>query len=81
LDERKELKIQNIKTLKDARGEPTNYFLNFLRNMARAAMLMHKILEVFRTDEQLLQEACRNYVIALASCMEKLKGVRSTNNK
>ncbi len=64
------LKIQNIKTLKDTRGEPTNYLLNFLQNMARAAILMHKVLEACRKDEHVIKEACRQYVIALASCME-----------
>lgn len=64
------MKIQNIKTLKDTRGVPTNYFLNFLQNMARAAILMHKVLDTCRNEECVIKEACRNYVIALASCME-----------
>lgn len=34
------MKIRNLKTLKDARGNPGNYFVNFLRNMARAAILI-----------------------------------------
>jgi hypothetical protein len=53
-----------------SRGSVPSYHLNFLRNFAASARLMHSSLKAFRSDENLLREAVRQYMIGMTSCLE-----------
>lgn len=59
-----------VRDHKTTRGESRRFLGNFLFNFTRSARLMHAILRVFRSDELLLEEAMRSYIIALTSALE-----------
>jgi hypothetical protein len=59
-----------LKDLRETRGDENAYLANFIINFARAAFLMHKILPQFKDREVVMQEAIKNYVVSIASCLE-----------
>lgn len=59
-----------INELKTSRIKPSKYFENFLDSFSRATRLAHYIHRFFNHDQLLTAEAKRNYIIALASCLE-----------
>ena len=59
-----------LKDLKATRGEERAYLANFIVNFGRAAYLMHHTLAQFRERRALMQEATKNYVVSMASCLE-----------
>lgn len=59
-----------IRDLQLTRGEKSVFLANFIINFARGARLMHKILPQFKNQEPIIQEAIRNYIISIASCLE-----------
>lgn len=64
------MKKNFIKERKQSRGQQEWYLLNFLRNLARAAKLMHACLRQMNTDKMMIDEAKRNYIIAMTSSLE-----------
>ncbi len=63
-------RTDRIRKLQASRGSSPAYLLNFLRNFAAPARLMHASIRAFRSDETLLRQSMRQYVIGIASCLE-----------
>lgn len=59
-----------INGLKSTRGEVWGFLGNFLGNFARSARLMHRVIATLHDDQAVCKEAMRNYIIAMASCLE-----------
>ena len=52
------------------RGPDPHYLMNFLENFSRSAKLMHSTLREFRSKDNLIQEAIRQYIIGMTTCLE-----------
>lgn len=63
-------RTERLKGRQASRGTAPSYHLNFLRNFAVSAQLMHSSLKAFRSDKNLLSEAIRQYMIGITSCLE-----------
>lgn len=63
-------RTKRLRDRQASRGSAPSYHLNFLRNFAGSARLMHSSLKAFRSDEDLLSEAIRQYIIGMTSCLE-----------
>lgn len=63
-------RTERMRGRRASRGSAPSYHLNFLRNFAVSARLMHSSLKAFRSDENLLSEAIRQYMIGMTSCLE-----------
>lgn len=62
--------LQDAISHRATRGDAEESLSNLQCNVSRAARLMHKCIPQFRQQEDILEEAIRNYVIALVGALE-----------
>ncbi len=64
------LRTEKLRARRASRGPAPQYLLNFLQNFACSARLMHAVLGGFRSQEDLVCQAIRQYLIGVTSCLE-----------
>ncbi len=63
-------KKNRIRELKTSRIKPSKYLENFFFSFFRATRLMHECIKSMSSNQNLVEEAKRNYIISLVSCLE-----------
>jgi hypothetical protein len=63
-------RTERLRGRQASRGQTPSCLLSFLKNFARAARLMHSSLRAFASQDDLIQEAIRLYIMGMTTCLE-----------